>query len=102
MKTEGTRSDGVLKRKLSGDMDEYTAPAVRAECDRLIDRNQGVRKVIINLAEVAFMDSTGIGFLIGRYKRAQRCGMQLMVERPNFAADKVLSVSGIYSLIPRV
>ena len=70
MKTEWTRSDGVLKIKLSGDMDEYTAPAVRAECDRLIDRNQGVRKVIINLAEVAFMDSTGIGFLIGRYKRA--------------------------------
>lgn len=93
---------GSLHIKLIGEMDECSASSVREKCDAIIDGNLSVKSIIINLSEVAFMDSTGIGFLIGRYKRAQRCGMQLMVERPNFAADKVLSVSGIYSLIPRV
>lgn len=102
MKVQTARSGTVLRIKLSGEMDEYSAPAVRRACDKLIDENPAARKIIINLADVAFMDSTGIGFLIGRYKKAQRSGMTLMVEQPNFAADKVLSISGIYSLIPRV
>ncbi|HIU79730.1 MAG TPA: STAS domain-containing protein [Candidatus Coproplasma excrementipullorum] len=102
MKVQTARSGGVLKIKLYGEMDEYSAPDVRAACDRLIDENAGVRKIIINLADVAFMDSTGIGFLIGRYKKARRRGVALMVENPNFAADKVLSLSGIYTLIPKV
>ena len=47
------------------------------------------------------MDSTGIGFLIGRYKKAARAGIPLFVEAPNFAADKILNMSGIYTLIPK-
>ena len=47
------------------------------------------------------MDSTGIGFLIGRYKKASRLAVPLYIENPNFAADKILNLSGIYSLIPK-
>ena len=47
------------------------------------------------------MDSTGIGFLIGRYKKASRLGLPLFVSKPNFAADKILNLSGIYTLIPK-
>ena len=45
--------------------------------------------------------STGIGFLIGRYKKASRLAVPLYIENPNFAADKILNLSGIYSLIPK-
>ena len=47
------------------------------------------------------MDSTGIGFLIGRYKKAAKLSIPLYVDNPNFAADKILNLSGIYSLIPK-
>ena len=47
------------------------------------------------------MDSTGIGFLIGRYKKAARMGISMSVEAPNLAADKILNLSGIYTLIPK-
>ena len=47
------------------------------------------------------MDSTGIGFLIGRYKKANKLSVPLYIEKPNFAADKILNLSGIYTLIPR-
>ena len=48
------------------------------------------------------MDSTGIGFLMGRYKRLKTYGMEMVIEDPNPDADKILSLSGIYALIPKV
>ena len=45
--------------------------------------------------------STGIGFLIGRYKKAQKLHIPLYVQSPNLAADKILNISGIYKLIPK-
>ncbi len=82
-------------------MDECSAQDARAKCDKLIEENLNAKKIIINLSEVAFMDSTGIGFLIGRYKKASKLAMPMYIENPNFAADKILNLSGIYSLIPK-
>ena len=101
MEIKSGTTGNSLYIKLTGEMDEYSAQTVREQCDKLIDNNIGVKKVIINLKEVAFMDSTGIGFLIGRYKKAARAGIPLYVEDPNFAADKILNMSGIYTLIPK-
>ena len=48
------------------------------------------------------MDSTGIGFLIGRYKKLKRSSTPMYIQSPDLAADKILSMSGIYSLIPKL
>ncbi len=101
MQVTGTLRGRNLYISLSGEMDECSAQDARLKCDKLIDNNANANKIIINLAEVAFMDSTGIGFLIGRYKKASRLSVPLYVEKPNFAADKILNLSGIYSLIPK-
>lgn len=101
MTVTGYLRDKILYINLSGEMDEYTAQEARAKCDILIEENANAKKVVINLSEVAFMDSTGIGFLIGRYKKASRLAVPLYIENPNFAADKILNLSGIYSLIPK-
>jgi len=92
---------GTLYIILSGEMDEYSAPSVRLKCDKLIEGTPCANRIVINLADVDFMDSTGIGFLIGRYKNAARRNIPLFVENPNLAADKILNLSGIYSLIPK-
>ncbi len=101
MQVTGYLKDKVLYISLSGEMDECSAQDARTKCDRLIEDNSTSKKVVINLSEVAFMDSTGIGFLIGRYKKASRLSLPLYIEKPNFAADKILNLSGIYSLIPK-
>lgn len=101
MTVTGYLRDKILYINLSGEMDECSAPAAREKCDRLIEENVNAKKIVINLSEVAFMDSTGIGFLIGRYKKASRLSVPLYVDKPNFAADKILNLSGIYSLIPK-
>ena len=101
MNVTGYLREKILYINLSGEMDEYSAQSARVKCDKLIEENASVRKIIINLSEVAFMDSTGIGFLIGRYKKAARISVPLYIEKPNFPADKILNLSGIYSLIPK-
>ena len=101
MTVTGYTRERILYITLSGEMDECSAQDARAKCDKLIEENLNAKKIIINLSEVAFMDSTGIGFLIGRYKKASKLAMPMYIENPNFAADKILNLSGIYSLIPK-
>ncbi len=101
MQVSGFVKNRTLYIRLVGEMDEYASAVARVACDSLIDENVNVNKIVINLAQVKFMDSTGIGFLIGRYKKATRLNVPLFVEEPDFAADKVLNLSGIYSLIPK-
>lgn len=101
MVVTGYTKNKILYISLSGEMDECASQAARAKCDKLIDDNLNVSKIVINLSDVAFMDSTGIGFLIGRYKKAAKLSIPLYVDKPNFAADKILNISGIYSLIPK-
>lgn len=101
MQVTGYTKNKILYIELSGEMDECSAQSARVKCDKLIETNVGVSKIVINLSDVAFMDSTGIGFLIGRYKKAVSLSIPLYVDKPNFAADKILNLSGIYSLIPK-
>ena len=92
----------ILHILLDGEIDEHNAVAARIEADGYIDENALCEKVYFHLGRVSFMDSTGIGFLIGRYKKLQRYGMKAYVVSPNQGADKVLSLSGIYTLIPKL
>ncbi len=85
-----------------GEIDECSVQSLRKEVDEIIDNNAIAEKAIFNLSAVKFMDSTGIGFLIGRYKKTSRLGMEMYVESPALTADKVLSVSGVYNLIPKI
>ena len=94
--------DAVLVAYLSGELDEHSVAAARAEADAFIDENTGCSRAVFNLAGVRFMDSTGIGFLIGRYKKLQKYGMGMYLENPNAGADKILTLSGVYSLMPKI
>ncbi len=87
---------------LDGELDERSVSDVRHLADRLIDENAGVSRAVFNLAAVKFMDSTGIGFLIGRYKRLKKYGIGMYLESPNQGAEKVLQLSGLYALIPKL
>jgi len=101
MVVTGYSKNQILYINLSGEMDECSAQTARNKCDKLIEDNLGVKKIVINLSDVDFMDSTGIGFLIGRYKKSAKLSIPLYIAKPNFAADKILNLSGIYSLIPK-
>ena len=58
---------------LSGELDEYTAQNVRKNLDLLLDTQKGFVQIVMDLSELTFMDSTGVGVLIGRYKKMREC-----------------------------
>ena len=102
MRTQANRRGESLYIYLSGELDEHSVTEARAETDAIIDENTSCSAAVFNLAGVKFMDSTGIGFLIGRYKRLQKYGMGMYLENPNAGADKILALSGVYSLMPKI
>lgn len=102
MKISAYTENKILHILIDGEIDEHNAVAARIEADGYIEENALCEKVYFHLGKVSFMDSTGIGFLIGRYKKLQRYGMKSYVVSPNQGADKVLSLSGIYTLIPKL
>lgn len=71
------RGDVVLVT-IRGDVDVYTAPALREHLDRLIAT--GHRHLVLDLEQVPFMDSTGLGVLVGRLKlvRLQRGSLRVV------------------------
>ena len=63
----------ALVVRLSGDLDHSAATRLRGELDGLIE-GTGAKKLVLDVSDVPFMDSSGIGLVIGRYKRMSRRG----------------------------
>ncbi|MCL2599251.1 MAG: anti-sigma factor antagonist [Firmicutes bacterium] len=101
MKIEHKIVNRTLYATLCGELDEHTAPGARATLDGCL-ANGGYSRIILELSGLGFMDSTGIGVLIGRYKKWRDQGIPIFIASPSRQADKVLSLSGIYQLMPKL
>lgn len=84
---------------LDGELDHCVANKLRSELDKCISATT-VDKVILNLKHLSFMDSTGIGLIMGRYKKLKNKNITLYFDEPSAQIDKVLRVSGLYNIIP--
>ena len=76
-----------------GDLDIESAPALRAEIDRLIDNDQ--QDVLADLTDVTFIDSTGISALIGTHKRLSSCGGGMDLVMDNAKLLKIFRIAGL-------
>lgn len=86
-------SSGVTVISVQGEVDVYTAPKLREEIHRKMD--EGANRVVVDLAGVAYMDSSGLGVLIGALKRARESGGDLVVSSPNARISRILEVTGL-------
>lgn len=91
----------ALQIKLCGELDESTAQKARADIDTLIDSN-AFAEVVFDFSEVHFMDSTGIGMLLGRFKKLNKMGCGMYIKNPTKQADKILYMSGLYEIIKKI
>ena len=87
---------------LSGDLDEYTAQSVRKKLDVLLDTQKGFVQIVIDLSELTFMDSTGVGVLIGRYKKMRETNKPIFITNPSRNAERIFKMSGLYEIMPKL
>ena len=86
---------------LDGELDQSIAGALRAQLDKYLE-DVNAKNVILNLKKLSFMDSTGIGLILGRYKKLKSKNIPLFINEPSQQIDKVLKVSGLYTIIPLI
>ena len=74
-------------------MDLFTAPKLRDHIVGLVENDE--RRIIVNLEDVEFMDSTGLGVLVGALKRLKEKDGQLALVCPQGSVLRVLTVTGL-------
>ena len=72
LELEATERDGASVLSLQGEIDVYTAPRMRQAIVDLIDA--GATHIVIDMERVDFLDSTGLGVLVGALKRLRAAG----------------------------
>lgn len=91
---EFVAGDGVLTAALAGEIDHHTAVQLRRQIDEEIDRRMpGI--LVLDFAGVGFMDSSGIGLILGRSKRMQGTGGQLQVRGTSPQINRMLALANI-------
>lgn len=87
---------------LSGELDEHSATVIRKDLDKLFETEKNYSQVIMDLSELEFMDSTGIGVLIGRYKKLKQFNIPIFITNPSVQAEKIFKLSGLYQIMPKI
>ena len=89
---------------LKGELDEYTAEHIRLSLDTILSDMQkaNLKELILDFSGVSFMDSTGIGMLIARYKKFNSFGLVIKIKNAVGHVDKILAMSGIYTIMPKL
>ena len=98
MSIERTMNEENLLAKISGELDHHTAATMRAELDEKI-RNSNPNKLLLDFSDVSFMDSSGIGFIMGRYKLMKENGGGVENVNAPRGINKVLKISGLDKII---
>lgn len=93
-----TIRENVLIIRLTGELDHHEATILREAWQNKL-REGTVKHVILNLEEISFMDSSGIGVLLGRYKEILQLGGELVVCSVNPAIERILEMSGLFKII---
>ncbi len=86
---------------LNGELDEHSSSYVRETLDKILDK-EIYNQVIVDLSELEFMDSTGIGVMIGRYKKLKAEEKPMYLTNPNKHIDKIFEMTGLYKIMPKL
>ena len=98
MNLDYKKQDKLLFVEMTEEIDHHIAEKVRRKVDNEITRYMP-RKTILDFTRVSFMDSAGIGMIIGRYKMMKLIGGSLELSNVNENIKKILEMSGISKII---
>ena len=86
---------------LGEDLDHHNAVYIREMADGYVDKYP-IDRIIFDFSGVEFMDSSGIGVIMGRYKLMARRGGTVAVACRGGKVDKIFEMAGLYQLVERL
>lgn len=93
LKTEYDTESQTLTLIVSGEIDHHTAFRLREKADREIAVRRP-KSLVLDLSDVAFMDSAGLGFILGRFARAQTLGAGTFIRGASDQIMRIIKLSG--------
>ena len=101
MNVNYNKQDKLLLLEITEEIDHHEVEKLRRKADNEITRYMP-RKVIFDFSNVSFMDSAGIGMILGRYKMMKMLGGSLEMENVSPSVKKIFDMSGVTKICPIV
>lgn len=99
MNIEYKKEDKLLLLEITEEIDHHTTEKIRRKADDEITRFMP-RKVVFDFSNVTFMDSAGIGMVLGRYKMMKMLGGSLELVNVNSNVKKIFEMCGVSKICP--
>ncbi len=84
--------------RLNGELDQHYAEILRRDIDSRV-AHRGIHKIVFDFSKVGFMDSSGIGVIMGRYRLMQSVGGSVNAFGVSERLDKLIEMSGIKRIV---
>lgn len=95
----GTTNDALVV-KFIGDVDSVVCPSYKTKLETIIDENK-YKKVIMDFTNVTFIDSSGLGLILGRYNQLKKHKGSLYMTGVNKQAEKIFNIAGIWTIMDK-
>ena len=98
MEMTSLNKDGKMICCLSGEIDHHSSRTIRDGIDRLIAQNRP-KVLVLDLENIAFMDSSGLGLVLGRYRKMRESGGEMFLCNTSERTLKFLKMAGVDKII---
>ncbi len=100
MQVQLIRRKKNLIARFKGELDHHTSSVFRQTVDKELKKNDHVQNLILNMTNLTFMDSSGIGVILGRYKQIKARGGKVIICGLKTHNKKILEMGGLFKIIP--
>jgi stage II sporulation protein AA (anti-sigma F factor antagonist) len=101
LKIETNMEQGILVVRMEGEFDMHAAKEFRRVVDEALDIS-GTQKILLDFKKVSFIDSSGIGVVLGRYKRVHGYGGEVMLLNLHPKIKNIFQLSGILKIMKEI
>ncbi len=91
--------EAVMTARLFGELDHHAAAEIRETIDSSL-KQYAMRDLVFDFANVTYMDSSGIGVVLGRYRKLSEAGGSVAIAACTKSVRTILNLAGVFSLMP--